>query len=29
MFFISGTAYILAWVIMQALLGKKEEVVFN
>jgi MFS transporter, ACS family, hexuronate transporter len=29
MFFISGTAYLLAWVIMQTLLGKKEEVVFN
>jgi ACS family hexuronate transporter-like MFS transporter len=29
MFFISGTAYLLAWVIMQALLGNKEEVVFN
>ncbi len=29
MFFISGTAYLLAWMIMQALLGKKEEVVFN
>ncbi|MEI7627372.1 MAG: MFS transporter [Bacteroidota bacterium] len=29
MFFISGTAYLLAWMIMQTLLGKKEEVVFN
>lgn len=29
MFFISGTAYLLAWIIMQTLLGKKEEVVFN
>jgi ACS family hexuronate transporter-like MFS transporter len=29
MFFISGTAYLLAWVLMQALLGTKEEVVFN
>jgi ACS family hexuronate transporter-like MFS transporter len=27
MFFLSGTAYLLAWVIMQTLLGKKEEVV--
>lgn len=29
MFFISGTAYLLAWMIMQTLLGKKEVVVFN
>ncbi len=29
MFIISGTAYLLAWVLMQTLLGKKEEVVFK
>lgn len=29
MFIISGTAYLLAWVLMQTFLGKKEEVVFN
>jgi ACS family hexuronate transporter-like MFS transporter len=29
MFFLSGTAYLLAWVVMQVLLGKKEEVIFN
>lgn len=29
MFFLSGTAYLLAWVIMQTLLGKKEEVAFS
>ncbi len=29
MFFLSGTAYLLAWVIMQTLLGKKEDVAFN
>jgi ACS family hexuronate transporter-like MFS transporter len=28
MFFISGTAYLLAWLLMQTLLGKREEVVF-
>jgi ACS family hexuronate transporter-like MFS transporter len=28
MFFISGTAYLLAWVLMQTLLRKREEVVF-
>jgi ACS family hexuronate transporter-like MFS transporter len=29
MFFLSGTAYLIAWVIMQTLLGKKEEVAFS
>lgn len=29
MFFLSGTAYLLAWVLMQMLLGKKETVAFD
>lgn len=29
MFFLSGTAYLIAWTIMQTLLGKNEEIVFN